>query len=59
VTDEELDIEFVYFLFAYYFHYTPEQTDAMDKYRVDEFLIMLPKWIEKTKPQCPLMQEAK
>jgi hypothetical protein len=36
--------EFVYFLMAYYFHFTPEQVDRMDCVHVESMLIMLPAW---------------
>jgi hypothetical protein len=47
VKDAELDKMFVYFLVAYYFHWTPEEVDRTDAYTLDCMLTMLPEWKAK------------
>jgi len=49
IDDDELEKDFVFFLFAYYFGWSPEQVDKMSNYQVGVFLEMLPQWIKKNK----------
>jgi len=55
-----LDKDFIYFLFAFYFHFTPDVVDSLENYRVESFLICLPEWVKKMNEanKCP-MQQAK
>lgn len=47
IRDKEVDKEFVYFLMAYYFHWTPEQVDKLEYTLVESLLIMLHHWIKR------------
>ena len=49
VSDKQLDKEFVYFLCAYYFHWTPKQVNEQEAYLIDSLLTMLPLWKQKIK----------
>ncbi len=41
VNDKELRREFLYFIMAQKFHFSPEVVDRMDGYRVEAFMEML------------------
>lgn len=45
--DEELDKEFVYFLSAYYFHWTPVQVDAVEYPLLASLMAILPPFLKK------------
>ena len=47
MTDPELDRNFIKFLCAYYFHWTPEQVERTDNYDVEFMLEALPAWKKK------------
>ena len=48
IDDPELDKTFVYFLMAYYFHWTPKQVDETEIYMIESMLTILPAWKQKT-----------
>lgn len=37
----------MYFLFAYYFHWMPQQVDELSNSLVEELMVMLPAWVKK------------
>ena len=47
INDKELDIEFKKFLCAYYFKWTPEQTENVEAYTLECMLHVLPIWLKK------------
>jgi hypothetical protein len=47
IADPELDRDFVYFLAAYYFHWTPEETKNVEARLLDAMLCLLPLWHQK------------
>ena len=49
VSDPEVNKAFEYFLLAYYFGWTPEQADKVEAKLLSSLLVILPKWIEKTR----------
>lgn len=47
INDTEVGRAFTYFLTAYYFHWTPEETDRVEYYTLETLLHQLPLWIKK------------
>jgi hypothetical protein len=47
INDSGADKTFVYFLLAYYFHWTPEQVDNTESNIIEEMLTLLPLWRNK------------
>jgi hypothetical protein len=47
INDTEIDKEFIKFLCAYYFHWTPEETEKADAYTIECLLTALPLWLKK------------
>jgi hypothetical protein len=48
IKDSELDKTFIYFLMAYYFHWTTKQVDETDAYLLESLVTILPLWKAKT-----------
>lgn len=47
IDDAEIDQDMVYFICAYYFHWTPEQVDKIESQKLGVLLTMLPEWKKK------------
>ena len=47
ISDRDVNREFIYFLMAYYFHWTPELVDSIDNELVESLLTQLPLWVKK------------